>query len=265
MTGRSDFGSSTGSDLVIARTPSRQHAPQNSGLADPLAGRGAGRHCPPEPCAHLLTHGLPEVVTLEQFTESIRRSSPYHGPPGSSCNRHIGPEQARYWLALAATGHGKPSLAAFCPPKCPRMIFCRAVQWKGGSMTAHTFGFLALHTTHYDRQASSVPRRFGRPPMWPPQRRRPTARPGRSSCPWTAPRGQYGTADDHQCRSANRRWAYAPRAPRQSRSRTCGSRLRPRFDRSYQWVGVILRSRVVRCMDDSWSAASSSTSGSSRR
>jgi hypothetical protein len=45
-------------------------------------------------------------------------------------------------------------------------------------MTAHMFGFLALHATHYARQASSVPRRFGRPPMWPRQRRRPTGRPG---------------------------------------------------------------------------------------
>ncbi len=60
------------------------------------------------------------LVNGSPLTESNHRPSPYHGPPGSPCNRCIGPEQASRWLALAPTGRGKPSLAAFCPPKCPR-------------------------------------------------------------------------------------------------------------------------------------------------
>lgn len=64
----------------------------------------------------LITSGLRRHP---RSTESIRRPSLYHGPPAGPCKSHIGPEQPRHRLALAAAGHGKPSLAAFCAPKCP--------------------------------------------------------------------------------------------------------------------------------------------------
>jgi hypothetical protein len=65
-------------------------------------------------------HHRKTPLTWSPLTESNRRPSPYHGLPGSPCNRRIAPEQASRWLTLAAASRGKPSLAAFCPPKCPR-------------------------------------------------------------------------------------------------------------------------------------------------
>jgi hypothetical protein len=40
-------------------------------------------------------------TTWSPLTESNRRPSPYHGPPGSLCNAHIGPDRPRHWLWLA--------------------------------------------------------------------------------------------------------------------------------------------------------------------
>jgi hypothetical protein len=90
----------------------------------------------------------------EQFTESIRRPSPCHGPPVGSCNRHTGPEQPLHRLALAAAGHGKPSLAAFCPPKCPPKGSSGEEPGAAGPTIACIFDFRASHVTYCDRQPS---------------------------------------------------------------------------------------------------------------
>src|ERR1022692_3819527 len=65
------------------------------------------------------------------LTESNRRPSPYHRSPAGPCKRRVAPEQSGRWLALAATGHDKPLLAPFCPPKCPPNDLLLSVQWNG--------------------------------------------------------------------------------------------------------------------------------------
>ena len=69
-----------------------------------------------------------------------------------SCNRHTGPEQPLHRLALAAAGHGKPSLAAFRPPKCPRkeLLVRNLVR----PTIAYIFDFRASNVTYCGRQPS---------------------------------------------------------------------------------------------------------------
>jgi hypothetical protein len=69
----------------------------------------------------------------------------YHGPPAGCCNRHTGPEQPLHRLALAAAGHGKPSLAALCPPKCPPKGSSDEEPSAAGPTIAYIFDFRASH------------------------------------------------------------------------------------------------------------------------
>ena len=57
------------------------------------------------------------------LTESNRRPSPYHRQPASPCDGRRAVELPRRGLGLAVASCGKHSLAGFCPPICPQVIF----------------------------------------------------------------------------------------------------------------------------------------------
>jgi hypothetical protein len=129
-----DTSASCAGDLIVLRSV-RDHAaqaaaapiggsvrPQKSRIVTPRDAQPwwAGRSM-----ARCSIHYLRRRPHPRSSSRNRSRPSLYHGPPGSPCNRRMGPEQARHWLALAAIGHGKPSLAAFCPPKCPPEMISR--------------------------------------------------------------------------------------------------------------------------------------------
>src|ERR1017187_8920927 len=55
---------------------------------------------------------------------------------------------------LAAAGPRKPSLAAFCPPKCPPSDLLSSGPTEQDSVTARKFDIRALHATQYNREPS---------------------------------------------------------------------------------------------------------------